>query len=219
MVFDTMGGQRARRAAEEAIAAESDLMIGPLAPAAVAEARSVAHAASIPMLLLSNNARVASSGSWLMGYLPEQQLDLLLGYAIADGRQRFGIIAEDSAFGKRLATHAQRLLLQSGLPAVDSMVLREQALESEDLLKRAIRSFSRYVAPVEDEIVAEGPPVFDALILLVVPNLHYEPRLFSPIMTLEVMPSCILEMRNGIGARFCLNHRCKRGFCFPPEQH
>ncbi len=164
MVFDTMGGQRGRRAAEEAVAAESDLMIGPLFSDAVAEARSVAHAASIPMLLLSNNARVASSGSWLMGYLPEQQLDLLLGYAIADGRQRFGIIAEDSAFGKRLAKHAQRLLLQSGLPAVDSMILREQALESEDLLKRAIRSFSRYVAPVEHEIVPERPPVFDALI-------------------------------------------------------
>jgi ABC-type branched-subunit amino acid transport system substrate-binding protein len=99
-----------------------------------------------------------------MGYLPEQQLDLLLGYAIADGRQRFAIIAEDSAFGKRLATHAQRRLVQSGLPAEDSMVLREQALDSEDLLKRAIRKFSRYVAPVEDEVVAERPPVFDALI-------------------------------------------------------
>ncbi|MEK9610236.1 MAG: penicillin-binding protein activator [Alphaproteobacteria bacterium] len=164
MVFDTMGGQRGRRAAEEAVAAESDIMIGPLFSGAVAEARAVAGAANIPMLLLSNNALVASSGSWLMGYLPEQQLDLLLGYAIADGRQRFAIIAEDSAFGKRLATHAQRRLVQSGLPAEDSMVLREQALDSEDLLKRAIRKFSRYVAPVEDEVVAERPPVFDALI-------------------------------------------------------
>ena len=164
MVFDTMGGQRGRRAAEEAVAAESDIMIGPLFSGAVAEARAVAGAANIPMLLLSNNALVASSGSWLMGYLPEQQLDLLLGYAIADGRQRFAIIAEDSAFGKRLATHAQRRLVQSGLPAEDSMVLREQTLDSEDLLKRAIRKFSRYVAPVEDEVVAERPPVFDALI-------------------------------------------------------
>jgi branched-chain amino acid transport system substrate-binding protein len=164
MVFDTMGGQRGRRAAEEAVAAESDIMIGPLFSGAVAEARAVAGAANIPMLLLSNNALVASSGSWLMGYLPEQQLDLLLDYAIADGRQRFAIIAEDSAFGKRLATHAQRRLVQSGLPAEDSMVLREQALDSEDLLKRAIRKFSRYVAPVEDEVVAERPPVFDALI-------------------------------------------------------
>ena len=171
------------------------------------------------MLLLSNNARVASSGSWLMGYLPEQQLDLLLGYAIADGRQRFGIIAEDSAFGKRLATHAQRLLLQSGLPAVDSMVLREQALESEDLLKRAIRSFSRYVAPVEDEIVPERPPVFDALIfaggaefaLRTAPVLAYYDLGSDAVM--------YLEMRNGISARFCLNHRCKRGFCFPAKQH
>ena len=42
--------------------------------------------------------------------------------------------------------------------------MREQALESEDLLKRAIGKFSRYVAPVEGEVVAERPPVFDALI-------------------------------------------------------
>ncbi len=164
LVFDTMGGQRGRRAAEEAVAAESDIMIGPLFSGAVAEARAVAGAANIPMLLLSNNALVASSGSWLMGYMPEQQLDLLLGYAITDGRQRFAIIAEDSAFGKRLATHAQRRLVQSGLGAEDSMVLRSQALESEDLLKRAIRKFSRYVAPVEGEVVSERPPVFDALI-------------------------------------------------------
>ena len=164
MVFDTMGGQRGRRAAEEAVAAQSDIIIGPLFSGAVAEARAIADAANIPMLLLSNNARVASRGSWLMGYLPEQQLDLLLGYAIADGRQRFAIIAEDSAFGKRLATHAQRRLVQSGLPAEDSMVLREQALKSEDLLKRAIRKFSRYMPPVEGETVPEKPPVFDALI-------------------------------------------------------
>ena len=37
------------------------------------------------------------------------------------------------------------------------MILRKQALESEDLLKRAIRKFSRYVAPVEGEVVAERP--------------------------------------------------------------
>ena len=164
MVFDTMGGQLGRNAAEEAVVAKSDIIIGPLFSGAVAEAKAVADAANIPMLLLSNNALVASKGSWLMGYLPEQQLDLLLGHAIADGRKRFAIIAEDSPFGKRLATHAQRRLVQSGLHTEDSMVLREPALESEDLLKRSIRNFSRYVPPVEGEIISKKPPVFDVLI-------------------------------------------------------
>ena len=48
MVFDTMGGQRGRRAAEEAVAAESDIMIGPLFSDAVAEARSVARCCEYP---------------------------------------------------------------------------------------------------------------------------------------------------------------------------
>ena len=164
MVFDTMGGQRGRRAAEEAVASESDIIVGPLFSTAVAEARTVANAANIPMLLLSNNALVAARGSWLMGYLPEQQLDLLLGHAIANGRQHFAILAENSPFGERLATHAQRRLAQSGLPAKESTVLLKKALESEDLLKRAIKKFSRYVAPAENEVITEKPPVFDALI-------------------------------------------------------
>ena len=129
MVFDTMGGQRGRRAAEEAVAAESDIMIGPLFSGAVAEARAVAGAANIPMLLLSNNALVASSGSWLMGYLPEQQLDLLLGYAIADGRQRFAIIAEDVLW-KAFGNTCPAAPWQAGLLAVDSMILRKQGLKA-----------------------------------------------------------------------------------------
>ena len=164
MVFDTKGGQRGRSAAEEAIAAKSDIIVGPLFSSAVAEARTVAEAAGIPMLLLSNNTLVAARGSWLMGYLPEQQLDLLLGHAIADGRQNFAILAENSAFGERLATHAQRRLAQSGLPAKESMILLKKALESENLLKRAIKKFSRYKPPAENEVISEKPPAFDALI-------------------------------------------------------
>ena len=37
-----------------------------------------------PMLLLSNNVDMATD-HWLMGYLPEQQLDGLLGHAISEG--------------------------------------------------------------------------------------------------------------------------------------
>lgn len=99
-----------------------------------------------------------------MGYLPEQQLDLLLGHAIADGKRNFGILAEDSDFGKRLALHAQRRLLQLSLPVTDSIVLKDNALESEDMLKRAIKNFSRYEPPSEKELTPKKPPVFDALI-------------------------------------------------------
>jgi len=162
LVFDTSGGTSARQAAEEAVAAESDIIIGPLFSESVRQARLVAQDAGIPMLLLSNNAVVASRGNWLMGYLPEQQLDLLLGHAVADGRKNFAIIAEDSPFGRRLVNHAQRRLRDLGLATQDTLVLRKDVLDNEDLLKRTIRSFARYV--VDDETAQTKPPVFDALV-------------------------------------------------------
>ena len=54
------------------------------------------------MLLLSNNVDMAATDHWLMGYLPEQQLDGLLGHAISEGKRKFALIAQDTVFGQRL---------------------------------------------------------------------------------------------------------------------
>ena len=164
LVFDTAGGNKAREAALSAVSAETDIIIGPLFTKAVTEARNVAESAGVPMLLLSNNAQATSQGSWLMGYVPEQELDLLIDHAIATGRNRFAIIAENTVYGNRLASHAQFRLRQKGVPPRDTMVLRKEALTSEDLLKRAIRNFARYVEAADGETKQKTPPVFDALI-------------------------------------------------------
>ncbi len=164
LVFDTAGGNKAREAALSAVSAETDIIIGPLFTKAVTEARNVAESAGVPMLLLSNNAQATSQGSWLMGYVPEQELDLLIDHAIAAGRNRFAIIAENTVYGNRLASHAQFRLRQKGVPPRDTMVLRKEALTSEDLLKRAIRNFARYVEAADGETKQKTPPVFDALI-------------------------------------------------------
>ena len=58
------------------------------------------------MLLLSNNRAVAAPDSWLLGHIPEQQLDGLLGHAVGLGKSKFAIIAQDAAFGQRLLAHA-----------------------------------------------------------------------------------------------------------------
>ena len=66
------------------------------------------------MLLLSNNVDVAATDHWLMGYLPEQQLDGLLGHAISEGKE-ICLIAQDTVFGQRLFSHANQRLAEFGL--------------------------------------------------------------------------------------------------------
>lgn len=115
------------------------------------------------MLLLSNNVDVASADRWLMGYLPEQQLDGLLGHAVSTGKRRFALIAQDSLFGQRLLTHASQRLADFGLTPEAVRVLSDDELADETNLKNAIRAFTRYTAPIDDVPLAKDSP-FDAVI-------------------------------------------------------
>ena len=167
LVFDTHESG-AQMAAKRAAAAEVDLVVGPLFSDAVVAARAVLAPAEIPMLALSNNVRIANRGSWILGYVPEQQIDLLLAHALTNGRGKIGIIAEDGAFGQRLASHAAKRLAQFGLRPEVSMTLRAEVLADEDSLKASVRNFTGYVPPADDEetpAFADLPPArFDALL-------------------------------------------------------
>ena len=162
LFLDTMGGEKAADAALTGVQNEVDIFIGPLFTPAVLAARSVAAQNQIPMLLLSNNRAVVAPNSWLLGYLPEQQLDGLLGHAVGLGKSKFAIIAQDAAFGQRLLTHAISRLDDFGLQPEAVRILTEAEVNDEHSLKQAILEFSRYQPPAPNALPAASP--FDAVI-------------------------------------------------------
>ena len=167
LFLDTKGGETAGNAAMTGLNSDVDIFIGPLFTDAVTQARAVTDQlrdgrARPPMLLLSNNVDVASADRWLMGYLPEQQLDGLLGHAVSTGKRRFALIAQDSLFGQRLLTHASQRLADFGLTPEAVRVLSDDELADETNLKNAIRTFTRYTAPTDEAPLADSP--FDAVI-------------------------------------------------------
>ena len=155
-------------AASQAVIAKADIIVGPLFSDAVVSARAIAMKANIPMLALSNNLKIAARGSWLLGYVPEQQVDVLLGYALTTGQNKVGIIAEDAPFGRILAGHAADRLAQFGLRPEATLTLTSAMLADEDQLKSAIQSFTGYQPPAEGEAApafVDLPPArFDALL-------------------------------------------------------
>ena len=167
LVFDTVANG-AEIAAREAVLAETDIIVGPLFSEAVVPARQIASASGVPMLALSNNTAIAGTGSWLFGYLPEQQVDLLLGHALTAGRNKVGIIAANDSFGQRLARHARKRLGQLGFEPEDFMTLSSDQLASEDELKAAVKRFTGYTPPEDDEDTPAAselpPPRFDAVL-------------------------------------------------------
>ena len=166
--FDTAGGPSAAVAARQAMAADVDIVVGPLFSQSVIAARSIIGQRGVPMLALSNNLQIADQASWLLGYMPEQQIELLLGHALTVGHSKIAILVEESPFGQRLAAHTVQRLQQLGLTPEVMQTLSQAQLAADDQLKVAIREFTGYVPLEEDEEAPAfadlPPPRFDAVV-------------------------------------------------------
>jgi branched-chain amino acid transport system substrate-binding protein len=75
----------ARRAAEQVIEAGAEVILGPLFAPAVAAISPLAAQADIRVLAFSNDASVATEGTYLLGFRPEEQVRRVVDYALSSG--------------------------------------------------------------------------------------------------------------------------------------
>ena len=196
--FDTAGGSRAADAAREAIEAEVDIVIGPLFTQSAIEARTILAASAIPAISLSNNVQAATPGQWVLGYLPEQQIDHLLGHAIAQNRTKIAILASEDMFGQRLLSHTQNRLASFGLTAAEWMTLPQPVLADEASLRQAVQQFTRYQKP-DPENPQLPEPAYDALILAGNPDFILR---VAPVLSYYDMdPSRVMYLGTDLWAR------------------
>ena len=103
----------------QALADDIDIAIGPLFSANAERLLPSLRPAMIPILSLSNNQTIAQPGLWVMGLVPEQQIDSQIAGAIAAQYDSFAILSEQSAFGDQLTSHIVGRLGDFGLNAAN----------------------------------------------------------------------------------------------------
>ena len=102
----------AQTAARLALAAGADLIVGPLVATSVQAVAPVLANSSVPALAFSNDRSVASRNIWLLGFIPEDNIDRAIAQTIGQGLTRFGALLPEgamaNAWGARLrsALHA-----------------------------------------------------------------------------------------------------------------
>ncbi len=100
LVRDSGGtGPTAAASVHSAIDAGARLILGPLLAAEVEAAKPVAAGAQIPMIAFSNTFSLAGSGAWLLGFDPRQEVERVVVYAHAHGRNSFAALAPSSPYG------------------------------------------------------------------------------------------------------------------------
>ncbi len=103
----------ARAAAASALEAGATILVGPVFGNEVPTVSVLARGVNVPVLGLTNNATTAAPGVFVMGLLPQAQVDRLTGFARAKGARRFALVAPNDDHG-RLVEAALRAAVAAG---------------------------------------------------------------------------------------------------------
>jgi len=101
---DTIGtAEGAAKAARAAIGDGAQLILGPLLAAEVEAVKPVARDAHVNLIAFSTITNLAGDNTFLMGFLPRQEVVREIAYARQRGLGRFAALAPDTPYGHLMA--------------------------------------------------------------------------------------------------------------------
>jgi branched-chain amino acid transport system substrate-binding protein len=101
IVKDDLGSpEGARAAADAAVREGAEIILGPLLSASVEAVIPVASSARVPVVAFSNDKRLMRQGVYLLSFMPDQDVQRIVAYALANGRKNFAALVPDDAYGQ-----------------------------------------------------------------------------------------------------------------------
>ncbi len=97
---DTRGtAAGAQMAAQAAVGEGAKLILGPLLASSVKAVKPVAAGAGVPVIAFSSQSSVAGGGVYLMSFLPEEEVDNVIRYAVKAGKRNLAALIPQSDYG------------------------------------------------------------------------------------------------------------------------
>ncbi len=113
---DTGGtGAGAQAAASQAIAEGAKLLLGPLLAEEVSAVAPLAQSAGINVIAFSSDSAVAGQGTYLMSFLPEEEISAVVHFAASKGYSNVGGLFPESPYGAAAERALARALSANGL--------------------------------------------------------------------------------------------------------
>jgi ABC-type branched-subunit amino acid transport system substrate-binding protein len=155
--------QGAQAAAQAAINEGAEIIIGPLFAEAVRAVGGVARQRGIPVIAFSTDVSVATSGVYLLSFLPETDVKRIVDYAVSRGKRSFAALMPDSAYGAVVEAAFQQEVSRRGGRIV---VLEKYPLDPGKLAE-PVRRVAQAAAHVDSIFIPDGgdavPQVVQAL--------------------------------------------------------
>jgi ABC-type branched-subunit amino acid transport system substrate-binding protein len=104
----------AQQAAQQALDEGAEIILGPLFALTVGPVGQAARARGVPVIAFSTDANVAARGVYLLSFLPESDVDRIIGYAAGQGRRSFAALVPDNAYGSVVEAAFKQVVARRG---------------------------------------------------------------------------------------------------------
>ena len=104
----------AQQAAQQALSEGAEIILGPLFAESVRAAGQTARQRGVPIIAFSTDAGAAASGVHLLSFLPESEVDRVIGYAIQQGKRSFAALIPENAYGTVVQAAFQQAVARGG---------------------------------------------------------------------------------------------------------
>jgi len=156
----TQGAQAAVRAA---IQEGAEIILGPLFSPAVAAAGQIARSRNIPIIAFSTDTNVATSGVYLLSFLPESDVDRIVSYSASAGKRSIVAMLPENAYGSVVEAQLQQVAGQRGARVI--AIQRYSADKGK--MSEAVRRVAAAAGQADVVLIADAaestPPIVQAL--------------------------------------------------------
>ena len=168
---DTAGTSAGARAATESVLEEGvQLVLGPVFADAVRVTKPIARAAGINVIAFSTDWSLAGDNTFLMGFMPYDQINRILAYAATQDLKRMGLLTPEDDYGRVVSNLYRQAADKNNIRTIAKASVPHDA----GYMDPAIRTLTRYDQNrgIIQAAIAEGapapksvPPAFDAVLL------------------------------------------------------
>jgi len=104
----------ARQVAQQALDEGAEILVGPIFAHSVSPVGQTARSRNTPVIAFSTDANVATRGVYLLSFLPESDVDRVIGYATQQGKRSFAALIPDNAYGSVVQAAFQQAVARGG---------------------------------------------------------------------------------------------------------
>jgi ABC-type branched-subunit amino acid transport system substrate-binding protein len=143
----------AQQAAQAALDEGAENILGPLFAQSVGITGQLARGRGIPVIAFSTDTSVAARGVYLLSFLPESDVERIVGYAVNNGKRSFIALLPENAYGSVVeAAFKQAVARRNGrIVALERYPLDKAARQT------SIKAVAQAAAQADALFIPDGP--------------------------------------------------------------